>query len=185
MRRNGLAGVITLLLLVGAAACGGDDKDGGLGARPAQDQGDASADGGGGDGDGAGGSEGDPCSLLEVSEIKAEFGDRGAVAEGEALGFSCSWEVGDLSDTGSGAGSVGVTRARSAPSAEEAIAEIRDLSLDPVEVEGLGDEALFDFSMLWFRSGDVLFSVSAFFNTEYDNVQEKLLSLAHRMLDRA
>ena len=175
-RHRAWAGVAALLLLVGAAACGGDDKDGTFGAGPAEGQGGSNAGAGGG-------SEGGPCDLLEVSEIEAEFGDRGAVADGEALGFSCSWAVGDISDPSSGI--VGVTKARGAGSPEQSMAEIRDLSTNPVEVEGLGDEAFFDFGTLWFRSGDITFSVSAFFGSDLPDKEEKLTTLAQHVLDSA
>lgn len=178
-------GVITLLLLVGAAACGGDDSGGPLG------EGNVGADSSGGnkgsgEGDGAGGVGGDPCSLLEVSEIEAAFGEHGAVAEGKPLGFSCGWDVGDVAERGSGV--VAITRARGAGSPEQSLAEIRDLSSNPIEVEGVGDEAFFDGASLWFRSGPITFSVNAYFsfdNSPAAESQEELTTLARHMLARS
>lgn len=178
MRHGAWAGAAALLLLVGAAACGDDDDGGGPGAIGGSD-----AEGSGGANDGGGGGGGDVCSLLEVAEIEAEFGDHGTVADGEPLGISCSWEIGDMSEPGSGV--VGITSARGAGSPEQSMAEIRDLSLDPIEVEGIGDEAFLDSGILWFRSGDRTFSVSAFFSADIPNVEDKLTPLARHILDRA
>lgn len=163
-------GLVTLLLLVGAAACGDDDDSlgGTSGAGPIGGQGDADT--------GA-----DACSLLEVSEIEAEFGDNGAVADGELLGFSCSWEVGGTG--GARSGVVVVTKARGAGSPEQSLAEIRDLDSSPVEVAGVGDEACLCSGGLWFRSGDITFSVSAFFGQDVLDKEAKLTTLAHHMLD--
>jgi hypothetical protein len=173
-RHRAWAGVATLLLLVGAAACGGDDKDGTFGAGPAEGQGDPNA--------GSGGSpDGGPCDLLEVSEIEAAFGDHGAVADGKALGFSCSWDVGDVEEPGSGI--VVVTKARGAGSPEQSLAEIRDMDSNPVEVEGVGDEACLCSGGLWFRSGDITLSVTAFFSSG-ESDKAKLTTLAQHMLDR-
>lgn len=193
MGRTARAGVVTLLLLVGAvAACGGDGGSGdgdGTGLGPSGgDKGDANGeagggDGGSGDGDGGDSAEGDPCSLLEVSEIETEFGDRGAVADGERLGFSCAWQVGDISDPSSGI--VVITRARGAGSPEQSMAEIRDLESNPVDVEGVGDEACLCSGGLWFRSGAITFSVTASFGDDVPDVEEKLTTLAQHMLDRA
>ncbi|HEY3142369.1 MAG TPA: hypothetical protein VGJ86_14620 [Acidimicrobiales bacterium] len=172
------AGMVTLLLLVGAAACGDDDADGTAGAGPANGPGGAKP----GNAGGGESSDGDACSLLEVQEIEAEFGDRGAVADGEVLGFSCSWEVGDVADEGYGA--VAVTSALGNPSAEQALAEIHEISSNQVEVDGIGDQAFLGSDSLWFRSGDQVLSVSGSFITEVDGMQEKLTSLAQHMLDR-
>jgi hypothetical protein len=166
------AGLVVTLLLVGAAACGDDDDLGGTtGVDPAGDAGGANG----------GGSGGDACSLLEVSEIEAEFGDHGAVADGELLGFSCSWEVGDIDDPGSGI--VVVTKARGAGSPEQSLAEIRGMESNPVEVDGVGDEACLCSGGLWFRSGAITLSVTAFFSSE-DADKAKLVTLAQHMLDR-
>lgn len=171
------AGLITLLLLVGTAACGDDGSGGPIGG----------ADGSGGDkGSGDGGDGGDVCALLEVSEIEEAFGEHGAVADGEPLGISCTWEIGDVAEAGSGV--VGITRARGAGTPEQSMAEIRDLVSNPIEVDDLGDEAFFDGSSLWFRSGPITFSVSAYFSfgeASDAEDQEKLLTLARQVLARA
>ena len=161
-------GAVALLLLAGVVAgCGGDDGDDG--AAPGADPGAGAEDG--------------PCSLLDVAEIEAVFGDVGAVADGEELGISCAWEVGDPTDPGSGL--VVVTRARGAGSAEQSLAEIRDVSDDPVEVEGVGDEACLCSGGLWFRSGDITFSVTPSFGDDVPGMDEKLAALARNMLERA
>jgi hypothetical protein len=128
-------------------------------------------------GPGAGSDEG-PCSLLAVSEIEAAFGDQGTVADGEALGFSCAWEVGAT-------GIVVVTRARGAGAPGQSLDEIRDLDSDPVEVDGVGDEACLCSGGLWFRSGDVTMSVTASFGSDVPDVEEKLKTLAGSMVERA
>jgi len=151
----------TLLLLGIAAGCGGDDG----GGAAATDKGPGV------------GSEG-PCALLEVSDIEAVFGEQGAVADGEALGFSCAWEIGDT-------GIVVVTRARGAGSPGQSLDEIRDLDSDPVEVDGVGDEACLCSGGLWFRAGEVTFSVTPSFSSDVPDVEEKLQTLAGLMLERA
>lgn len=168
---------MTALVLLVGVGCGDDDDGGGLPSGLGSD-----ADGGSNSGGGGGAGSGEPCSLLKVSEIEAAFGDHGDVAEGEPLGMLCTWQVGDIDESGSGA--IGVTRARGAGTPEQSITEIRDLALDPVEVEGLGDEAFFDGPILWFRKGDITVSVSAAFFPEVPGSNDKVVELAHKVLPR-
>jgi hypothetical protein len=184
--RGGVAaGVVMLAFLgLGAAGCGGDDGgDGATGPGGA-----ATQSGGGGEGGDAGAAEGsgvDVCSLLEVSEIETAFGDRGPVAEGEEnTEIACNWEVGDLSRPNSGAGSVGVMNARYAGSVEDALAESRAIVDNPVDVQGLGDEAFIDYGTLHVRSGDAYLTVSAYFSPDVDGLDEKLVTLARHALSR-
>jgi hypothetical protein len=181
--RAGAAGLVVLSFLATAACGGKDGGDGstGLGGATTQsDRGGESGDAGAEESSGV-----DVCSLLEVSEIEAVFGDRGPVAEGEAnMEISCNWEVGDLSQTNSGAGNVGLLNARYAGSVEEALAESRAIVDNPIDVPGLGDEAFLDYATLHFRSGETYIAVSAFFSPDVDGVGEKLVTLARHVLSR-
>jgi hypothetical protein len=181
--RAGVAGLVVLSFL-GTAACGGKDGgDGstGLGGATTQPGGDGeSGDAGSEESSGV-----DACSLLEVSEIEAAFGDRGPVAEGESnMEIACNWEVGDLSEPNSGAGNVGVMNARYAGSVEDALAESRAIVDNPIDVAGLGDEAFLDYGTLHVRSGETYLTVSAFFSPDVDGVHEKLVTLARHALSR-
>lgn len=179
--RAGVAGLVVLSLL-GVAGCSGDDGDASTGSGGVANQDD------GGDSNGAGSAdtaEGNVCSLLEVSEIEAEFGDRGVVGAGEEnTEIACNWEVGDLSEPNSGSGNVGVMRARYAGTVESALAESRAIADNPIDIEGLGDEAYMDVATLYVRSGEALIAISAFFSPSVDGLQEKLVTLAQHVLTR-
>jgi hypothetical protein len=178
----GLAGLVVLSFL-GTVGCGGDDGgDGstGLGGVTTQPGGGESSDAGSEESSGA-----DVCSLLEVSEIEAAFGDRGPVAEGEDnTEMACNWEVGDLSEPNSGSGNVGVMNARYPGSVEDAIAESRAIVDNPIDVEGLGDEAFLDYGTLHVRSGDAYIAVSGHFSPDVEGLDEKLVTLARHVLSR-
>jgi hypothetical protein len=174
------AGLVALLL--GAAACGDDDGGGSVGPSGPADQDGATSEGGGGTD-----IFGDPCSVLEVSEIEQLFGDRGAVADGDPLGANCSWQVGSGSDAGFVG--MGVVPARPDQSTEDAVTADGQLSVDLVEAAVSGvdaGDALFDASsgFLWFRSGDLVIGMSGLFDPEVEGLQDKLVVLAEQVLQR-
>jgi hypothetical protein len=173
--KAGLAGLVVLSFL-GTVGCGGDDG------------GDGSTGLGGGESSEAGSEESsgvDVCSLLEVSEIEAVFGDRGPVAEGEEnTEIACNWEVGDLSEPNSGSGNVGVMNARYNGSVEDAMAESRAIVDNPIDVAGLGDEAFLDYGTLHVRSGEAYIAVSGHFSPDVEGLDEKLVTLARHVLSR-
>lgn len=176
MGRGTTRAVLAALVLLSTAACGGGDT----GAGGVFDQGDASSDGGG-----AGATEQiDMCSLLEESEIEAQFGERGAVAEGTP-GLGCSWDVGSPFDAGTGSLHLQDLPLTGLP-VEEALASYRDLAQDPVDIEGLGDDAFFEYELddaaglrqsttrLTFTTGDLLLKLEAnFFGRDVDAQEEQ------------
>lgn len=188
-------GLLVLLMMAGLA-CGGDDDE----ALPTDDGAGAGADTGGED---SGGEESDAsddvdvCSLLELADVEAEFGDRGEVTEGFS---ACDWQVGEFGL--SGTGNINVTGLTTFGAIEDDYDIAWDVSDNPVAVEGVGDEAFFDFAdplgsgeftsddsaaSVTFRTGDLLIMVqSNFFDLEVDPEQERdrLIALAERMLAR-
>lgn len=184
---------MALLLLV-AAGCGGDgNKDVGLGGGPGRESaapvGDVTA---------AGGNGGiDPCSLLDAAEVQAQFGERGAVADGQSDFASCVWDVGDQTQEGSG--DVYVTGYPPAGgSGEEQFASVREMTDNPVGVEGLGDEAflqitpleesplgVLETTIVTVRHGDLVLDVGANFGPpSIPDAQDKLVALAELVLQR-
>jgi len=176
---------LVALMLVGFAGCGGDDSDDagrtpGLSDAPGADEAL-----GGGEGEG---SDGDVCSLLETSEVEAEFGQRGPVADGVISLANCMWEVGE-DQTGDDSGFVSLLRANPVGPMDEAMVNTMALAEDPVAVDGVGDEAHYDLNgglcTLYVRSGELLFTLSSYFNTPVDGVQQKLATLAEQAISRA
>lgn len=148
-RRTTTRAVLAALLLLGAAACG-DDEDGAGGTGPGG-IGSGTQDGAGAEagGDAAGtGAEidfgVDACTLLQATEIEAQFAEVGPVGEGvpSDLGsFFCRWEAEEN----------GATQADMLP--PEVWVKVEPLYEgtsvagalgDPIPVEGLGDEAYYD-----------------------------------------
>lgn len=186
-------------LLVGLAGCGKDDG-GDLGVGEVADQGspDQSDDGGL---DAAGdGQRLDLCSLLEASEIEAEFGERGAVAGGLEELESCVWDVGPQSEAGSGNVTIWDYPPVPGVSIEDNFAGFKELADNPVDIDGLGDEAyyehdpeayddrslevMWEHTFVYFRSGETFLSVSAFFGPGVDGVEDRLVTLAEHVLSR-
>jgi hypothetical protein len=197
--RAGLAAA----LLVGLAGCG-DDDGGDLGVGGVTDQGSSgqpndSDDDGGLDAPGDGQTL-DLCSLLEVSEIEAEFGERGAVADGFDEFESCVWDVGARATAGSGSVTVSYYPPVPGQSIEDNFAGYKELAENPVDIDDLGDEAyyehdaeafddrslgvMFEHTFVYFRSGDTFLSVSAFFGPGVDGVEDRLVALAEQVLSR-
>lgn len=184
-RREGrrlLTAMVAVAVMLLGAACSDEKKTaGGTGLGSGSDA--------AGEGTGDGGGD-DPCVLLEMSEIEAAFGERGAVAEGEALGFSCTWDVGDVGGDG---GILGLTSTRAVGSVEQGLTEVLGhLDGQPVEVDGVGDEAyftatgegMFRASRIDFRTGPWLVVVDAHFSPEPAGTQDKLVTLAQHVVDR-
>ena len=132
----------------------------------------------------------DPCSLLEVSEIDAEFGAQGTVLDGQDQGDQCLWEVGE-DQTALGTGTVSVFVQYVNP--ELPIDPIEDIFAgqqasyaDSAPVDGIGDEAYFEpnGATVNVRSGDLIWFVQAAFIPQVDGVQEKLEALAGLVAER-
>jgi len=191
---------VAVALLVGLAGCGDDDGGGEIGPGEVTDKGDGSAGGDVGDGEVGGGPPADLCALLETSEVEAEFGERGAVGEGYAEFDSCVWDVGDQSTAGTGNVTVNGYGPAIGQTVEQQFAGYKDLADNPVDIEGLGDEAyvehdpeafddrslgvMFEHTFVYFRSGETFLSVSAFFGPGVEGVQDKLVTLAELVIDR-
>jgi hypothetical protein len=191
---------VAAVLLVGLAGCGDDDGGGETGLGEVTGDGDSGAEGGLGDNEAGGGPPADLCALLETSEVEAEFGERGAVGEGYPEFDSCVWDVGDQSIAGTGNVTVGSYGPAIGQTVEQQFAGYQDLAENPVDIEGLGDEAyaehdpeafddrslevMFEHTFVYFRSGETFLSVSAFFGPGVDGVQDKLVTLAEHVIDR-
>lgn len=149
------------------------------------------------------------CSLLDLSDVEAVFGDQGRVRESE-----CDlWVVGesdpeaDPLDITSPPGGVvyfgipePVGREEEGMSPAEAeFAFLRENFYDAglvydqaIEITDLGDEAYYrpgasttvQRSILYFRSGEELFLLSADFNFLLEDTQDRVLSLARTALER-
>lgn len=180
-------GALAAVAVLGLAACGGGSgrSDGGGGSGEARGGADAGAgaaasDGGGGGGAAGKGDEVDVCRLLEVSEIDAQFGQAGAVSEGAPgeLGVTalCRWQVGDpVSPEGGGTVTLGASTER-----DDIFYSVTG---DPVA--GLGDEAvLATESELHIRSGEQFLVLMAGIYPEVPGTRDKLVTLAHLVVDR-
>jgi hypothetical protein len=192
---------VTAILFLGIAGCG-DDDDGSPELGGVAEQG--SVDGAGSDDDDGGEVDGgqalDLCTLLEESEVEAEFGERGRAAEGYEEFESCVWEVGDQSVAGTGSVTVSEYPTIPGQSLEDNFAGFEELADDPVDIDGLGEEAyfehdatafddrslgvVFEHTFVYFRTDSVFLSVSAFFGPGVDGVEDRLVVLAEHVLDR-
>jgi hypothetical protein len=179
--RAAIAG-LAMVALLGLAACG-DDDDGGavVGAPGGAEQGqDGRSGGAGGGGPGA-------CDLLEKAEVEQQFGDLGAVAEGETTSLGCSWEVGEQVEGAPVPQALTLQILSSGGSPGELLAEVRSHE-GVVEVPGLADEAVFDFGALYVRSGEVLVGLAAYtipgVDLGSDALQGQLVALAEPVVSR-
>jgi hypothetical protein len=211
-------GLVALAALVGVAGCGGSGGGGDDAAAGANDgvfgsgndDAGAAADGtgqssggegagagtdgpgqGGGGGQGAGGAAGiDLCSLLDPSEVEAQFGEGGAVADGKGGDAACLWEVGDQSRLGldEGPGQVSLTDVYVADTwpADAQYDNMRDLTEGAIDVDGVGDEAFLvaTGSTLVFRSGEAFLSLTASFYPPPAGREDKLVALAQQIASR-
>jgi len=182
--RRFLALVATCAVLL--AACSSGDDDGGSDTSSPSDEtseqtGDTSATEDTGDD----GGELDECTLLETSEIEAEFG--GPVSDPMDQGYQCQWEVGeDQSQPGTGTISVFTGTEIPGESGQERYDSLLDAATDPVEVDGVGDAAFYEpvFGSVTLLANDTVVTVQAAFLPEPDGQQEKVESLAGDMADR-
>jgi len=181
------------VLLIGGTGCGDDDSGGLAGSGSGSGLTDQTDPAGGGTAD-TGGDPGvtdlDLCSLLETSEIEAEFGERGAVKDGHEEMLQCTWDVGTASAGGTWGVSVGDLGPATGMPPEDYFATFRDLAGDAADVEGVGDEAYFEEdpqifqSYVTFRVGENVLSVDAYFDPEVEGTQEKLTTLAEHVVSR-
>ena len=172
------ASVLGIAVVLAIAGCGddGDDDDDATDASPEEIE-EVVED------DDDGEAEIDLCSLLEVSEIEAEFGQQGTVLDGEEELDQCTWEVGeDQSQQGTGTVSVYVqSLIPPGQSTEEFYADQLASAPEAVEVPGVADEAFYQpppVTVLNARQGDTFFFVQAAFIPEVEGSQEKLENLA-------
>lgn len=203
-RAGGLVAVVLLLGFAGLAGCGGDDDDGAAldASAPGAAAPDDAGDGGGDAPPGAPTPPGEAlavCDMLEVPEIEAQFGDLGAVADGETTTMGCQWQVGEPIE-GSPIDTALTLQVLFHPGdefdvfypngAEQAEADLAEVSgrADVVPIPGLGDEAVLDFGVLYVRSGEVLFAVGGYMIPNAplgtDAMQTKLTALAEQVLGR-
>ena len=180
-RQRALLGLVAGLVSVGMVGCG-DDGETGLGSGRDADAGQVE---GAGDAPGASGPTADKCSLLEVSEVEAQFGALGPVAEPYVdAGGGCIWEIGDQEGFGEPEGSgdffgVNTFRGDTSMSLEE--------TFGPGEsIPDLGDEAWLssDATMLVFRHGDLHVSLTTLSADEVDDPQATMIALAELTFDR-
>jgi hypothetical protein len=191
---------VLALSIVALLAIPGCSDDSGEGGEESSTE-DAQGDGADADTDATGDDEGeggdvsvepdiDLCSLLEVSEIDAEFGEQGSVLDGVEELDQCSWDVGqDQSEPGTGSVHVFVQYVDpSLPieSAEERFAQQRAAYSEAVELEDLGDEAYYEPNgpSVNVRSGALIWFVQAPFIPEVPDTQQKLENLAALVEDR-
>lgn len=165
-----LAGLLAAVLL-GVVGCGddtgGDDNSQSGTAVPDSGEGAASD------------AELDACSLLDITEIGEQFGERGAVSVGQpsvqGTTSLCSWDIGDRTQPGSATLTLAATHTIS-----QAIFD--ELTGDPVD--GLGDEALLDGQSLHVRSGEGYFNLIVGIGDSDPVTSDSLITLAHAILDR-
>lgn len=178
---------LVAMLLVGAMACG-DNGDSDAGSPGSSDQDDASDVGDfGGPGDEASeaGDDIDPCSLLEVSDIEAQFGEFGTFAEGESLGPTCTWDLAGA-DFSTDSMNVSARTALGNGPIENEFDDLRE-NYDGVDIDGVGDAAFMSPSSngLSFLSGDYIVSINIIIeDSDIEGEQEKLEALAQLIIDR-
>lgn len=181
-RRAG-PGLVLVLALFGAAGCG-DDDDGPSGGVPGVDAGTGQADSSG-DATGDPGAAGDECTELQTTEVEAQFGQAGAVADAyvDEVG-GCIWEIGDQEGFGEPGGSgdffgLNTFRGDTSMSLEETFGEGES-------IPSLGDEAWLtsDASLLVVRLGDLHLSLTTSLWDEMDDAGAKLVTLAELAVDR-
>jgi hypothetical protein len=183
-----VAGVVAAVILL-TAACG-DDSDSGEDVAASDGDDVEATDDSETEDTGTDDADIDPCTLLEVEEIEAEFGDAGPVFDGQQEFDQCTWLVGeDQSEPGTG--SVHVFVQYVDPSlpigdAPEIFTEQQNMTADAVEVDGVGDAAYFSpsFGSLDFLVGDRIFFVQAVFIPERADAQESLQALAQLVVER-
>lgn len=181
-----VAGAVVAAAMLLAAACG-DDSDSGedVSLPDAGDDVEAATDDATTDD-----TDIDPCTLLEVEEIEAEFGDAGPVLDGEEEIDQCTWLVGeDQSQPGTGTVHVFVQYVDPSLPMDDAadiFAEQQSTTPGAVEVDGLGDAAYFtpNAASVDFLIGDRILFVQAVFIPERPDVQESLETLAHLVAER-
>ncbi len=174
MRRWLVGLTVTVGCAAALVACSSDKKSTTSGSSDTTTAPDPSSDDG---------SEIDWCSTLEVAEIEEQFGAGGTVLDGQQddLVDQCQWDVGeDQSQPGTGTINVGTAVGAQVMEAEEYFATIKESAIDPVEVDGVGDEAFYEptLTVLTVRTGDTVYFVQAAFLPEPENTQTKLEALA-------
>lgn len=189
-------------LLSVLAACGDD------GGQPGTQPAGGAAGGSGGPGSAATG-EIEPCELLDVGDIEAEFGDVGPIGEGFEDLDACAWHVNEVINDPAGDGGTVYLRhdalgARVYDTPEDLFDATRetDESIDlwddgVVDVSGVGDAAYYASSeemevvgttqshgLLVVLANGVVFSASAVFLPGIEGTQERLVAIAQVVIDR-
>lgn len=187
--------VTTSVFAVAAVACGGSD-----GSGSAQDAGGVAEAATGGDGQDAPSDQGDggkgdggngdaeaisACEVVTEAEIEGFLGG-GSVGEGQLVGNTCSWPVGDVGESLDAVG-VSVTDTTDfTTTAEEGVGSMRDgFGSQAIELADLGDEAVTDGAgMLAFRSGDWYVTVGVYVGQDVAANQSAAESLGHLVAGR-
>jgi hypothetical protein len=162
---------------------GRDDGGGGLG--PAGDGGtDQSGDSGS-----TGGSTGDPfqdCTMLETTEVEAQFGELGEVADPFFDVGGCAWEIGDQEGFGTPEGFGDFLDVRWIPSDPDASMEETFGGAGYELVEGLADEAWIspEADTLVLRRGSLHVSLATSLSDEVPDLRDKMVTLAELVLNR-
>ncbi len=186
MRRFLVLVAVCAVLL--AACSSGSDDSGSDTTGSSDDSAEQTGSDTGGDttsGDSDGGDEIDKCTLLEASEIEAEFG--GPVSNPIDEGYQCQWEVGeDQSQPGTGTISVAAGTQVPDQSGQDYYDIVREAATDAVEVDGIGDAAYYEpvFGAVTVLANDTVIVVQAAFIPEPDGQQEKVENLAALVADR-
>lgn len=177
--RVGVAPALVLALLAACGDDGGGDGSGGgdgvLGTDGPDEVADAPAIGGPGAGF-------DPCGLLEVAEIEAQWPDLGPVGAGNPVGSFCTWPLDEV--TAGPAVTVGVLGHQLDHDAAGSLAVLRETMSEPVAVEA-GDEAYASGDWLYVRAGENLLNVTAVgFAPDAGSQVTPLTALADAAADR-
>jgi hypothetical protein len=181
--RGGIA-ALSMAALLGLGACGGDD-DGGTKVGAGDPGGPAA--GGANDAAEASGVAAEACGLLEVAEVEQQFGRFGAVHDGEPTQVGCSWQVGDQVEGAAVAPVLNLQLISEVTPPDEAMAEVRTHA-DAVDVQGVGDDAIYDFGVLYVREGDEVVALQAYtimgVDLGSDGLRDQLVTLAEQALAR-
>jgi hypothetical protein len=181
--RRACKGLVLVLAVLGAVGCG-DDDDGASGVAPGNDTGTGQAESSG-DATGDSGAPADECTELRTSEVEAQFGEAGPVADAyvDEVG-GCIWEIGDQEGFGEPGGFGGffglnTFRGDTSMSLEETFGSGES-------IQGLGDEAWLtsDANLLIVRLDDLHLSLTTSLSEDVEDARGKMVALAELVVDR-